>query len=246
MLVDRHQEAIYGFVLQQLGDRHAAAELTQVVFVRAYTGLRGYRGDVSLPTWLQQIAGSECRSRQLIDRRRHTMPLDDVAEAAEAGEGPESAGAVDSTGLRQVQSILTCGEALVPPAWSDQLSRIMALVDEVAVAEKARTAGFDARIFLPLVAAAVISVAGIVSLQSGNESSSHTRPALAALRITMQDPRAIAQLSDVLGEPVLFSEPLWAASEMDVVELGPWSEPDMEEMAMPHRELDEGEAVAVE
>lgn len=57
VLVNRHQPAIRG-LLRRLcgGDAALADDLAQETFVRAYRGLRGFRGGARLATWLHRIA----------------------------------------------------------------------------------------------------------------------------------------------------------------------------------------------
>ena len=57
VLVNRHQAGIRG-LLRRLcgGDTALADDLAQETFVRAYRGLRGFRGTARLSTWLHRIA----------------------------------------------------------------------------------------------------------------------------------------------------------------------------------------------
>jgi RNA polymerase sigma-70 factor (ECF subfamily) len=56
-LVRRHQSAVRG-LLRRLcaGDAAMADDLSQETFVRAWKGLRGFRGGARFPTWLHRIA----------------------------------------------------------------------------------------------------------------------------------------------------------------------------------------------
>jgi len=56
-LVRRHQSAVRG-LLRRLtcGNEAQADDLAQETFLRAYRGLRGYRGGARLSTWLHRIA----------------------------------------------------------------------------------------------------------------------------------------------------------------------------------------------
>jgi RNA polymerase sigma-70 factor (ECF subfamily) len=56
-LVRRHQSAVRA-VLRRLcaGDAALADDLSQETFVRAWRGLRGWRGGARFPTWLHRIA----------------------------------------------------------------------------------------------------------------------------------------------------------------------------------------------
>ncbi len=81
-LVERYQKMLYAFAYRQLQDADAADEVVQATFVRAYSELARFRGDASFKTWLHQIALNQCRAQYRSRRRRHSVPLDDVPEAA--------------------------------------------------------------------------------------------------------------------------------------------------------------------
>lgn len=55
-----HQRGIYGYCLRLTGSREDAEDLTQEVFVRAYRGIRRFRQQSQLSTWLYQIAHNAC------------------------------------------------------------------------------------------------------------------------------------------------------------------------------------------
>lgn len=91
-LIERHQKALYSFILGRTRDRAVADEIVQAAFVRAYTRLRDFRGRSSFRTWLHQIALNLCRSHYRSGRRRREVALDDVPDpaspvAGNAGEG---------------------------------------------------------------------------------------------------------------------------------------------------------------
>lgn len=100
VLVERHQQALYAFVLRYLGDPDAAEDVVQTTFVRAYTALRTFRGDSSFKTWLHRIAINECRSRARKERQRKEVALDEVGDGMLPADSPDLASAVDGRGLR--------------------------------------------------------------------------------------------------------------------------------------------------
>ena len=55
-LYDAHAAAIHTLCLGMSGDRAAAAELVQDVFVRAWERLSSFRGDSAFGTWLHRLA----------------------------------------------------------------------------------------------------------------------------------------------------------------------------------------------
>jgi RNA polymerase sigma-70 factor, ECF subfamily len=60
-LYDRRARLIRGICLDATHDLHAAADLTQEVFLRAYTGLKGLRDPQFFTPWLAGIAHQACR-----------------------------------------------------------------------------------------------------------------------------------------------------------------------------------------
>lgn len=99
-LVERYQRAVYGFVVRQVGDGDAADEVTQIVFLRAYSALRTFRGDASFKSWLLQIAVNECRSWARRRRSLREVGIDDVAEPELPAVDVDAERDLDRRGLR--------------------------------------------------------------------------------------------------------------------------------------------------
>ena len=76
LLVRMHQRQIYTLALRMLHDAEEASEATQEVFLAAWQGLRGFRGDARFATWLYRIAYNHCL--KIAEQRRR-----DVAAHAE-------------------------------------------------------------------------------------------------------------------------------------------------------------------
>jgi RNA polymerase sigma factor (sigma-70 family) len=85
-LVARHQSAVRG-LLRRLtgGDLAQADDLAQETFLRAYRGLRGYRGGAKFSSWLYRIACNVFFSRDRGSREALQEPA-----ALEAGSVEES------------------------------------------------------------------------------------------------------------------------------------------------------------
>lgn len=62
-IVGRHQRAIYQLCYRYVGRHEDANDLTQEVFLRAYRGLKTFRGRASLTTWLYRIGVNVCLNR---------------------------------------------------------------------------------------------------------------------------------------------------------------------------------------
>src|SRR5947207_12866412 len=56
LIVERHRRPIYQLCYRFVGNHEDASDLSQDVFLRAYRGLRSFRGQSSLATWLYRIA----------------------------------------------------------------------------------------------------------------------------------------------------------------------------------------------
>jgi RNA polymerase sigma-70 factor, ECF subfamily len=63
VLVERHQRHIYQLCYRFVGNHEDASDLSQDVFIRAYRGLRNFKGQASLGTWLYRIAVNVCLNR---------------------------------------------------------------------------------------------------------------------------------------------------------------------------------------
>lgn len=89
-LFERHSPALLRFSDRLLGDRTAAEEVTQEVFVKVITRAHQYDGRAEVASWLFAIAANACRDRRRKERRAAVIPLEAVAEPAHKGEGIES------------------------------------------------------------------------------------------------------------------------------------------------------------
>ena len=79
-LVSRHGPRIYRLVARLLADRTAAEDVTQETFVRAWRGLRSFRGDAQFTTWLHRIAVNEANRLLARESRRELVVYEDVME----------------------------------------------------------------------------------------------------------------------------------------------------------------------
>src|SRR5688500_15717779 len=78
-LVEAHHAEIYRLAHSILDDPYEADEATQDTFIAALRGLKSYRAESSLRTWLFTIAVNVCRGRlrkqksraSLLERIRH-------------------------------------------------------------------------------------------------------------------------------------------------------------------------------
>ena len=63
LIVERHRRSVYMLCYRFVGNHEDASDLSQDVFLRAYRGLRSFRGQSSLGTWLYRIGVNLCLNR---------------------------------------------------------------------------------------------------------------------------------------------------------------------------------------
>ncbi|MEE8583753.1 MAG: sigma-70 family RNA polymerase sigma factor, partial [Acidobacteriota bacterium] len=63
-VVQLHQRKIYFLALDLTGNHHDAEDLAQEVFFKAYKGLKRFRGEAGLSTWLHRITVNTNIDRQ--------------------------------------------------------------------------------------------------------------------------------------------------------------------------------------
>lgn len=59
LLVRQYQRRLYNFIRRMVTDHHAAQDVLQNVFLKAWNGLDGFRADAKLYSWLYRIAHNE-------------------------------------------------------------------------------------------------------------------------------------------------------------------------------------------
>ena len=94
-LVERFQDAAYGYAYSLLGDPHLAQDATQEAFAAAYRQLGDLRTPAAFPLWLRRIVRTHCarlrRSRVPPAASLEALRLDDGGTSSEAVD-PDSAG----------------------------------------------------------------------------------------------------------------------------------------------------------
>jgi RNA polymerase sigma-70 factor (ECF subfamily) len=90
LLVDRHRRSVYQLCYRFVGNHEDASDLSQDVFLRAYRGLRGFRGQSSIATWLYRIGVNVCLNR-LSARTALGKLTEPIADRQFEDSGAESA-----------------------------------------------------------------------------------------------------------------------------------------------------------
>src|SRR6266581_9787796 len=78
LIVERHRRSVYQLCYRFVGNHEDASDLLQDVFLRAFRGLRTFRGQSSLATWLYRIGVNVC-----LNRLKAKSPLSAPTESIE-------------------------------------------------------------------------------------------------------------------------------------------------------------------
>jgi RNA polymerase sigma-70 factor (ECF subfamily) len=87
VIVERHRRNVYQLCYRFVGNHEDASDLAQDVFVRAFKGLRNFKGDASLGTWLYRVGVNACLNRVAV-KRPQTEPIEAVQHIDERNEDP--------------------------------------------------------------------------------------------------------------------------------------------------------------
>src|SRR5215208_8006672 len=63
VLVERHRRQVYQVCYRFVGNHEDASDLAQETFLRAWRGLKSFKGQAALSTWLYRIAVNACLNR---------------------------------------------------------------------------------------------------------------------------------------------------------------------------------------
>jgi RNA polymerase sigma-70 factor (ECF subfamily) len=88
-LVDTHKRMVFAVISRSMPGRADVEGLAQEVFIRVYRGLRSFRGDARLSTWICRIAMNVCADA------RQRAPREVSLDAAPAGAPPAATIASD-------------------------------------------------------------------------------------------------------------------------------------------------------
>lgn len=104
VIVERHQRSVYRLCYRFAGTHEDAADLTQDVFLRAFKGLRSFRGDATLSTWLYRVGVNVCLNR-VSAKVPPLDPLDKVPHLTAPGDDP-AAGLVKAERAARVRGAI--------------------------------------------------------------------------------------------------------------------------------------------
>ena len=90
VVVERHRRQVYQLCFRYIGNHEDAADLAQDAFIRAFKGLKGFKGESSLSTWLYRIAVNVCLNRLALKAPKG-QPLEPAELVDLRAERPDAA-----------------------------------------------------------------------------------------------------------------------------------------------------------
>ena len=114
-LIDRHQQAVRGFLRRVAVDREEAEDLAQETFVTAWTQLASWRGQSTVRAWLLGIAWRKARGagrsmfrRMARDRAWSETEAMTASPASSIEDRLALAGAMQTLNLQQRAAVALC------------------------------------------------------------------------------------------------------------------------------------------
>ncbi len=107
-LVDATHREVYTLCLRILNDPNDAAEATQDAYLKAWRGLKGFRGESQFTTWLYRVASNAAISKHRTRARRrvHEVGAEDELLAGMASPGSVETTAEVHADVRAVETAL--------------------------------------------------------------------------------------------------------------------------------------------
>lgn len=104
-LVRRTYVDTYTLALRLTGNEEDAGDVVQEAYLRAWKGVRRFRGDAQFSTWMYRITANAAYTHVNRRKRQRTANIDDVAEPMETRlEAMPEASAEASAGLSELAS----------------------------------------------------------------------------------------------------------------------------------------------
>lgn len=104
-LVRRHTDAVYRVAISMSGDSDLAQDVAQDAFIKAFKGLRDFRGDSSFRTWLLTIAANAARGALRRQGRRREVDLDSAPPVVSEAKGPDRMAEISEESARAREAL---------------------------------------------------------------------------------------------------------------------------------------------
>jgi RNA polymerase sigma-70 factor (ECF subfamily) len=124
-LVAKHQDSIFNAIYRMLGHYEDATDVAQDTFLKAFQGIRDFRGDSAFHTWLFRIAlnaVTSYRRRQAVRHSAEHFPLSSGGEGDDlrkADPPDPSPGPADELQMTEEQKLVHDAIAALDPEYRD-------------------------------------------------------------------------------------------------------------------------------
>src|SRR6266581_6059389 len=90
LLFEAYKDRVFSIACYSLGDKTAADDITQQIFVKLFTRIGQFRGDSEFTTWLYRLVINSCLDERR--RQRRFLPVEEFAPMNKAvhREPPET------------------------------------------------------------------------------------------------------------------------------------------------------------
>jgi len=139
-LLARHEQRVFRFGLRMCGNEEDARDVLQETLLAAFKGVRGFRGEAQLSTWLYQVARSFCTKAR---RRGAGQPerLESIEGAAARAVTTGGPGPDDRAHAREMARVLQ--EALLALPESQREVVLLRDVEGLSAEEAAQVVGIE-------------------------------------------------------------------------------------------------------
>ena len=114
-LVSRWERPIYALAYRTLGREEEARDVVQEAFLRAYRGLKGFKGEAKFSSWLYRITLNLCRDWIRRERRQPLALTPEGVDLVElAGEAEDTESIEELVARKEIGAAVAKAMALLP------------------------------------------------------------------------------------------------------------------------------------
>src|SRR6266446_8117900 len=88
LLFEAYKDRVFSIACYSLGDKTAADDITQQIFVKLFTRIGQFRGDSEFTTWLYRLVINSCLDERR--KQKRFVPVEEVAPMAVHRKPPET------------------------------------------------------------------------------------------------------------------------------------------------------------
>lgn len=82
IIYENHRDRVYNLISYTLNDPRAIEDVFQIVFMKIYRGLPGFRFEANLSTWIYRVTMNECQNQNR-ERKTRFVSIETIAGSGE-------------------------------------------------------------------------------------------------------------------------------------------------------------------